>query len=780
MPGLLSKGVSMIGAGGKLNKQVRWAIQIFLAGFLFSSCRHLPQQVPVCEVQGEELESPFLDREVILSGLVSGIQDQVEPEGVLIVDQGCSLTGKSSRGIFLQLENPRDLLEVGDEIRVRGWVREQGNETRLEGSSSDLEILSLGNPLPELVDLGEILVPPLQFGYEKWEGQLVAIPLADLQTRQEGAGRDQILPRLSPGSAHQLVCFQTDSFSLGINWDLVGLKPASLQPGSRMENLIGWVRQDGEGYYLQLLQEPRIRVIHGDQQAEGEIPRQPPERAGAGLALSPTRSATFTPASTPTASSTPFPQPSPSPTIIPSPTYYQVQLLISEIYPNPSGDEPGGEWIELYNPGKGWLLLDGIKIGDEISPTGSEGLLRFPDGYYLEGGKTLLIANQAQVFESFYGFLPDFELENTDPLVPDLHSYYRWGRNAIKLSNSGDEVLLLDPWDQVVDLVVYGKDSPDGFAFPVDAPQEGHSLERYPPDQDLDLASDWREQAHPSPGKLDRSTPTPSATVTALVSPSPIINASPPGTYSVSPPPGDPDQSATPVPSTAPGLTSTVPTPSPAGSTPLVPSPTASLSAADPTRTPQATLALTATAGNGAIPSSEPTNTGPLLLINEILADPDPVLGDSNGDGQISSDDDEFLELVNLSGQVLEISGWQVYDGVRLRFTFPEGSQIAPHCGLVLFGGGSPVGGFGGSLIFTAGSLGLNNGGDSVSLHDRNGLEIARVSYGSEGNQDQSLTRNPDLSNQLPLALHGLVQGSSGALFSPGTKVDGSVFGACP
>ena len=91
MPGLLSKGVSMIGAGGKLNKQVRWAIQIFLTGFLFSSCRHLPQQVPVCEVQGEELESPFLDREVILSGFVSGIQDQVEPEGVLIVDQGCSL-----------------------------------------------------------------------------------------------------------------------------------------------------------------------------------------------------------------------------------------------------------------------------------------------------------------------------------------------------------------------------------------------------------------------------------------------------------------------------------------------------------------------------------------------------------------------------------------------------------------------------------------------------------------------------------------------------------------
>jgi hypothetical protein len=169
-----------------------------------------------------------------------------------------------------------------------------------------------------------------------------------------------------------------------------------------------------------------------------------------------------------------------------------------------------------------------------------------------------------------------------------------------------------------------------------------------------------------------------------------------------------------------------------------------------------------------------------VLLINEILVDPDPLLGDSNGDGQVSHDDDEFLELVNISGQMLDLSGWEVFDGIGLRFTFPEGTVLTPSCGLVIFGGGSPSGGFGGSRVFTTGSLGLNNSGDQVYLLDQDGQEMARISYGSEGNQDQSLTRYPDLSGQLPLILHGEVPASGGSLYSPGTRVDGSPFGACP
>jgi hypothetical protein len=167
-------------------------------------------------------------------------------------------------------------------------------------------------------------------------------------------------------------------------------------------------------------------------------------------------------------------------------------------------------------------------------------------------------------------------------------------------------------------------------------------------------------------------------------------------------------------------------------------------------------------------------------VINEILADPDPTQGDSNRDGVINSDDDEFLELVNISEQALDLSGWMVFDGVRLRFTLPEGTILGSGCGLVLFGGGQPSGDFGGSLVFTAGSLGLNNKGDVITLRDPDGIEMAEVSYGPEGNQDQSLTRNPDLFGPLPLVTHSQLPQAGGKLYSPGTRIDGSAFSRCP
>jgi hypothetical protein len=192
---------------------------------------------------------------------------------------------------------------------------------------------------------------------------------------------------------------------------------------------------------------------------------------------------------------------------------------------------------------------------------------------------------------------------------------------------------------------------------------------------------------------------------------------------------------------------------------------------------PSGTSTLTETVTIEGTPSITPEL---IIIINEIHPDPDPIRGDANGDGKISSDDDEFLELVNISAQAIDLSGWQIFDEVRLRFAFPDSVELAAGCGLVIFGGGAPVGEFGGSLIFTAGSLGLNNSGDQVMLVDPEGVEIDVVRYGSEGNQDQSLTRDPDLYGPVPLVLHALVQGADEVIFSPGTRADGTVFGSCP
>jgi hypothetical protein len=165
-----------------------------------------------------------------------------------------------------------------------------------------------------------------------------------------------------------------------------------------------------------------------------------------------------------------------------------------------------------------------------------------------------------------------------------------------------------------------------------------------------------------------------------------------------------------------------------------------------------------------------------VILLNEIHADPHPERGDANGDGTRHSDDDEFLEFVNVSGEVLDLSGWTIHDGVRSRHTFPSGTNLSPGCAVVVFGGGTPSGAFGGSVVQTTGSLGLNNKGDTVSLYDKEGKVRVIYTYGSEANHDQSLTRQPDIFG--PFVKHGEV--IVDVLFSPGVKADGTPFGSCP
>ena len=166
-------------------------------------------------------------------------------------------------------------------------------------------------------------------------------------------------------------------------------------------------------------------------------------------------------------------------------------------------------------------------------------------------------------------------------------------------------------------------------------------------------------------------------------------------------------------------------------------------------------------------------------VINEVNADPDSSLGDANNDGTPNFSQDEFVEIINNSGGDVDVSGWTLADGFTVRHVFPAGSVLADGCGVVVFGGGSPQGGFGGMVVQTAssGALGLNNGGDTVTLND-GASDQAVVSYGGEGGDNQSLTRDPDVTGT-SLVQHTTAAGSGGALYSPGTLVDGSAFEGC-
>ena len=167
------------------------------------------------------------------------------------------------------------------------------------------------------------------------------------------------------------------------------------------------------------------------------------------------------------------------------------------------------------------------------------------------------------------------------------------------------------------------------------------------------------------------------------------------------------------------------------------------------------------------------------VVINEFQADPaGDITGDANGDGTRDSGDDEFIEIVNISGADLDISGWSLSDAVQVRHVFPSNTIIPADCSAVVFGGGTPTGVFGGAVVQTAstGAVGLNNGGDTITLDD-GASSTLEVVYGSEGSNNQSLTLDPDLTGSF--VLHSDAAASGGTLYSPGTMIDGTAFSGC-
>jgi len=173
------------------------------------------------------------------------------------------------------------------------------------------------------------------------------------------------------------------------------------------------------------------------------------------------------------------------------------------------------------------------------------------------------------------------------------------------------------------------------------------------------------------------------------------------------------------------------------------------------------------------------------LLIHEVHADPDSSQGDANGDGTISSTKDEFIELVNTGTTALNISGYTLADAIKVRHTFASGTIVPPREAVVVFSGGTPTGDFGNAsangLVFTAstGRLALNNAGDTLTLADDLGAVLQVVTYNGAGGDNQSLTRDPDLTNT-PLVKHSVATGSGGSLYSPGARNGGASFTVPP
>jgi beta-lactamase superfamily II metal-dependent hydrolase len=153
------------------------------------------------------------------------------------------------------------------------------------------------------------------------------------------------------------------------------------------------------------------------------------------------------------------------------------------------------------------------------------------------------------------------------------------------------------------------------------------------------------------------------------------------------------------------------------------------------------------------------------VIINEILAN---EVGSDTGT--------EFVELVNVGGTAVDISGWTLSDDIGVRHTFPSGTSLAGGRAIVVFASASAIpGGLTNAVAASTGSLGLNNSGDVVALKNASRKTVTSYTYSSSlgGVDGVSMNRNPDASASGTFVLHTSISTRS---TSPGTRTNGSAF----
>lgn len=119
-------------------------------------------------------------------------------------------------------------------------------------------------------------------------------------------------------------------------------------------------------------------------------------------------------------------------------------LLITGVLFDPYLTNEPEEAVRIQNVSATAVLLDNWKITD------NEGTVTFPSGFTLAPGGQIWVTKTATAFREEFGFDPAFEYgPDSDPGIPNMTG------SAPGFANSGDQVILLDPANNRVDVVVY-------------------------------------------------------------------------------------------------------------------------------------------------------------------------------------------------------------------------------------------------------------------------------------------------------------------------------------
>lgn len=181
-------------------------------------------------------------------------------------------------------------------------------------------------------------------------------------------------------------------------------------------------------------------------------------------------------------------------------------LLITEVYYDTIGNDSVEEWVEIYNPTNSVVDLSNFKIGDEETKGGNEGMYQWPAGSSIEPGEQLVIAKEAMGFYNLYHKFPEFEIDSANDGVgdfsntPNMIKYTSWSTGSLSLTNTGDEIVLLDTMDNIVDAVVFEGGASTGTVTHGGV-NVGESLDRKILNEDSDnCANDFEKIYNPHPG----------------------------------------------------------------------------------------------------------------------------------------------------------------------------------------------------------------------------------------------------------------------------------------
>jgi MYXO-CTERM domain-containing protein len=164
-------------------------------------------------------------------------------------------------------------------------------------------------------------------------------------------------------------------------------------------------------------------------------------------------------------------------------------LVVQRFLANASG---GGadEWYAVRNATPAVLPLDNFKLGDEETPDGNEGMFAFPAGATLAAGATYVVARSGAAYQTFFGKAPDAELPpGASMAVPDMTAFLAWTggvAGAMSLTNTGDELLVLDPSNTILDVAVFGNGAYAGVNAFMPAPGTDQVLTRDAQSHDTD------------------------------------------------------------------------------------------------------------------------------------------------------------------------------------------------------------------------------------------------------------------------------------------------------